>query len=145
LTIIRSGKMPDGSAWDPFEQVLVDRTTGTPFVNEEAPPGRVEFVRQGPNRVEIKTESSVPSLLVLAANHYPGWQAHVDGRRVKTLRVNYNQRGVALRPGKHTVMFNYQPRSAQSGIMISLVTLVALLGWANLEPARPRAGEHVTP
>jgi hypothetical protein len=129
LTIIRSGKMSDGSAWDPLEQVLVERTTGTPILNEEAPPGRVEFVRQEPNRVEIKTESSVPSVLVLAANHYPGWQAQVDGRRVKILRVNYNQRGVTLPRGRHTVMFNYQPRSVQAGIMISLVTLVSLLGW----------------
>lgn len=150
LAIIRAGKMPDGSAWDPLEQVLVERPTGTPFLNEEALPGRVEFVRHEPNRVEIKTESTVPSLLVLAENHYPGWQAHVDGRRVKTLRVNYNQRGVALLRGKHTVMFNYQPWSVQQGIMISLVTLVSLLGWAaagrtwNRHGSAPE-GRHVTP
>ena len=130
LATIRSGKMPDGSAWDPLEHALVERATGVAYPTEKAPAGRVEFVRHEPNRVEIKTESTAPSVLVLAENHYPGWQAHVDGRRVKTLRVNYNQRGVALPRGRHTVMFNYQSRSTQSGIMISLVTLVSLLGWA---------------
>lgn len=130
LAIIRSGKMPDGSAWDPLEQVLVGRTTGIAFPTEQGPRGRVDVVRHEPNRVEINTEATAPSVLVLADNHYPGWQAHVDGRRVKTMRVNYNQRGVALSPGRHTVMFNYQPRSVQLGMMISLVTLVALCGWA---------------
>ncbi len=130
LAIIRSGKLPDGSAWDPLEQVLVERATRVAFPTEKGQESRVEFVRHEPNRVEIKTESNAPSVLVLAENHYPGWQAHVDGRRARTLRVNYNQRGVALPRGRHTVMFNYQPRSVQIGGMISLVTLVALLGWA---------------
>jgi hypothetical protein len=130
LAIIRSGKMPDGSAWDPLEEVLVGRTTGVAFPTEKGPPGRVEVVRHEPNRVEITTEAIGPSVLVLADNHYPGWQAHVDGRRVKTARVNYNQRGVVLSPGRHTVMYNYQPRSVQFGMMVSLVTLVALCGWA---------------
>lgn len=150
LATIRSGKMPDGSAWNPREQALVERATGVAFPTEKAPAGRVDFVRHEPNRVEIKTESTAPSVLVLAENHYPGWQAHVDGRRVKTLRVNYNQRGVTLPRGRHTVMFNYQSRSTQLGVMISLVTLVSLLGWAAAGRTWSRhvpapEGQHVTP
>jgi hypothetical protein len=130
LAAIRSGKMSDGSAWNPLEEVLVERTTALPLSNEEALRGRVHFVRLEPNRIEIATEAAGPAVLVLADNYYPGWQAHVDGRRVKTIRVNYNQRGVSLSAGKHVVMFGYQPNSVQLGIMISLVTLVSLLGWA---------------
>jgi hypothetical protein len=138
LATIRSGKLPDGSAWDPLEQALVERATGVVFPTEKAPAGRVDFARHEPNRVEIKTESAAASVLVLAENHYPGWRAHVDGRSVKMLRVNYNQRGVALPRGRHTVMFNYQSRSSQTGVMISLVTLVLLLGWA----AAGRTSDH---
>jgi hypothetical protein len=130
LAILRSGKLPDGSAWDPLEQVLVERSTGVSFPKEKAPRGRVDFVRHEPNRLEVNAETAVPSVLVLAENYYPGWQAEVDGRPVQTLRVNYNQRGVALSSGKHTVIFRYQPKSVQFGIMISLVTLVWLFGWA---------------
>lgn len=130
LGIIRSGKMPDGSVWDPLEEVLVERTTGVAFPAEKGPRGRADILRHEPNRVEVATEATVPTVLVLAENYYPGWQAHVDGRRVKTMRVNYNQRCVALSAGRHRVMFGYQPRSVQAGMMISLVTLVSLLGWA---------------
>ncbi|HYJ05469.1 MAG TPA: YfhO family protein [Chthoniobacterales bacterium] len=149
LAIIRSGKMPDGSVWDPLEQVLVGRTTGVTFPTEKGPRGRADIVRHEPNRVELTTETTVPTVLVLAENYYPGWQAHVDGRRVKTIRVNYNQRGVVLSRGRHTVMYNYQPRSVQLGFMISLVTLVSLLGWAAAGRAWSRhapvpEGQHVT-
>jgi len=130
LTIIRSGRMPDRSSWDPLEEVLVERPAGVFLPDEKELRGRVDFVRHEPNRLELSAEAAVPSVLVLAENYYPGWQAQLDGRPVKTMRVNYNQRGVAVPPGKHTIVFSYQPRPVQLGIMISLLTLVALFGWA---------------
>lgn len=134
LATIRSGKLPDESAWTPLEQVLVEQTTGVAFPKEKIPAGRVDFVRHEPNRVELTTDAVAPSVLVLAENHYPGWEAQVDGRPSQIVRVNYNQRGVVVSGGKHTVVFRYQPRSIQLGIMISLVTLVLLLWWAQAQP-----------
>ena len=68
-------------------------------------------------------------MLVLSENHYPGWQAEVDGRAVETRRVNYNLRGVELPAGEHTVTFVYRPKSASVGLLVSLLTLAALLLW----------------
>jgi uncharacterized membrane protein YfhO len=46
------------------------------------------------------------------------------------IRVDYNLRGVAVPAGNHLVKFVYQPKSVILGLMISLLTLAALLVWA---------------
>ena len=60
LGVIRSGKLPDGTAWDPLRTALV----GAPLDLHEASvadaSSRAEVVAYEPNRVEIKTTSSEP-------------------------------------------------------------------------------------
>jgi uncharacterized membrane protein YfhO len=85
--------------------------------------------RYEPNRVEVRTAADAPAVLVLGENHYPGWRAEVDGRAVETLRVNYNQRGVALPPGAHEVRFLYRPKSVLLGLLVSLLTAAGLALW----------------
>jgi hypothetical protein len=133
LKIIRSGKTAGGASWNPLEQALVERRTGVSFGKASAAPGesrRAEVTRHEPNRVEVKTECAAPSLLVLSENYYPGWRALVDGQSGKILRVNYNQRGVALPAGNHLVTFIYQPRSVLAGLVVSLLALVTLSFWS---------------
>jgi hypothetical protein len=149
LGIIRFGKTPDGLPWDPLEKALVESSTGVHSSKGDST-GRAEVTRHEPNRVEVKTQAAVPSLLVLAENHYPGWRAKVDGHRTKIMRVNYNQRGVALPGGNHTVSFVYQPKSVLIGLLISLLAIVSLVLWERgLLPGRltgsfggSRKGEH---
>jgi Bacterial membrane protein YfhO len=132
LSIIRSGKTPAGASWNPLEQALVETRTGLDYAKVgESAEGRVaEVTRSESGRIELKTESAAPSLLVLAENHYPGWRASVDGRTAEIVRVNYNQRGVALPAGKHLVTFVYRPISVLVGLAVSLLTLAALWWWA---------------
>lgn len=133
LKIIRSGKTSGGVLWNPLEQALVERSTGVNFGKGGEAPNqsrRAEVTRHEPNQMEVKTECSVPSLLVLSENYYPGWRALVDGQSKKILRVNYNQRGIALPAGNHLVTFVYQPRSALAGLVVSLLALVTLSFWS---------------
>ena len=132
LAIIRSGKMPDGARWDPLKQALVEHTTGINFDIGNELPGQdrhAEVTRNEPNEVEVKTASATPALLVLSANHYPGWRAFVDGQAVEVTRVNYNQRGVALPAGNHLVRFAYQPKSVLLGLVVSFLALASLMWW----------------
>jgi hypothetical protein len=136
LSIIRTGKTPGGAAWHPLETALVESNTGIRFENGNEPPGNAEVMRNEPNRVEVKTESATPAILVLSANHYPGWRASVDGRSVDVIRVNYNLRGVAVPAGDHLVAFVYRPKSVLVGLVISLLVLAALVLWASGVTAR---------
>jgi hypothetical protein len=134
LQIIRSGKISPETKWDPLAEALVERATGVAFPQEKPSPGTAEIIHREPNRVEITTESATPALLILADNFYPGWRAEVDSHPRPIMRVNYNQRGVALAGGRHRVVFSYQPRRILAGLLVSGLSLLLLLWWMNSQP-----------
>jgi Bacterial membrane protein YfhO len=134
LEIIRTGKISADAKWQPLDEVLVERPAGVAFPKEKPPSGRAEITNRTSNRVEVATDSFAPSLLVLADNYYPGWRAEVDGRAARIMRVNYNQRGVALPAGRHLVTFSYQPGSVLAGLLVSGLSLMLLLVWMNCRP-----------
>lgn len=144
LNVIQNARFSDGKAWDPHKVVLteghVDFASTTNDAND--PYASAEVLQAEPNQVIVKTKSAQPAILVLSANHYPGWRAYVDGQFVTNLRVDYNLRGVVLPAGEHTVEFVYRPKSVLIGAVISLLTLIGLLiWWKRLLPERRlRAG-----
>ena len=145
LAVIRSGKFLDGESWNPLQTVFLEAPSGL-NLNTAAISGSAEVIRHEPNRVEVKTASEAPAILVLSANHYPGWRAFVDEQSVEVMRVNYNLRGVALPAGNHVVKFVYQPKSVLIGLLISLTVCALLVSWAgNWRPfiKRPARGNEV--
>ncbi|HEX5709180.1 MAG TPA: YfhO family protein, partial [Pyrinomonadaceae bacterium] len=130
LKTIRTGLLPDGRAWEPRTTAVVDAATANELAGAGlSGGGRAEVMRHEPNRVEVSAEADGAALVVLADNHYPGWRAYLDGRSVETLRVNYNQRGVVIPPGRHIVTFVYRPKSVLFGLLVSLLTAAALAAW----------------
>jgi hypothetical protein len=77
--------------------------------------------------------SSVPS--------WPGWHIRADGKRIAPIRINGAFLGLVLAPGEHHVRVWYAPWSFRIGVVISLITMIALA-----YVARPRIGEprHAT-
>jgi hypothetical protein len=94
LSVIRTGKLPDGNTWDPRQTALIESAVDFQSPAAADPAARAEVTRHDPNRVNVKTTSSTASILILGDNHYPGWRTYVDGRAVETLRVDYNLCGV---------------------------------------------------
>lgn len=130
LDVIRTGVLPDGGVWEPHRTALLEKSLDLNFSGELGDDATATVMEYGPNRLTVKTRASSPSLLVVSENHYPGWRAYLDGRRVEMLRANYNLRGVALPAGEHAVEFVYGPGSVLIGLLLSLVTAAALLYWA---------------
>jgi hypothetical protein len=137
LGVIRTGRLPDGSRWEPQRTALVE--TAQP-ASPHAGGGNVEITSYEANLIELKCSAAAPSILVLAENHYPGWVADVDGRPAEVLRVNYGLRGVFLPAGEHRVEFIYRPKSVLVGIAVSLLTAAAL-AFATFVPTRSRGVE----
>ena len=125
LEVIRSGKFPDGTNWEPERTALINSAIGEKQPGELI--GGVTITKYEPNRIELETKVNQPSILVLSENHYPGWRAYIDGRFTDTLRVDYNLRGVSVPAGEHRIEFVYRPKSVLLGGLISLMALVALL------------------
>jgi uncharacterized membrane protein YfhO len=51
--------------------------------------------------------------------HFPGWQAYLDGERVPSFRADYLFRATRLPSGEHRVEFRYRPRSLLLGALLA--------------------------
>ena len=79
------------------------------------------------NSVSVKAGAKKQSLLVLNDTWYPGWKAFVDGKEQPIVRANLVFRGVFLGPGRHDVLFVYEPWQFKAGAAISIGTLLILI------------------
>lgn len=80
------------------------------------PNDRAEIVAYSPERVQIRTQSAAPALLVLSDSHYPGWSATVDGAPAAIKVVNGLFRGVATPAGAHEIVFTFEPTGWRVGL-----------------------------
>lgn len=83
----------------------------------------------GDARVEVLTESSASSLLVLTDSYHPQWKVSVDGEPRPVLQVNVSMRGVALGPGRHRVVFELDAGWYRWLVALSGAALAAQLVW----------------
>lgn len=107
---------------DVASQALVDRPIPE-LVGVTGEPVPATIVSESALRIEIQATTSQPGLLVLSDSYFPGWTATVNGSPREIHRVDIALRGVLLPSGEHTVVFEYQPRWFQVGVVASLV------GW----------------
>jgi hypothetical protein len=112
---------------EPMETVL-----SHPWVQSPLP----KVVDHSHNRVAIQADLKEQGLLVLADAYYPGWKAFVDGEETKIYQTNYVMRGVLVPAGSHRVEFRYDPISFRIGLIVSLATLVLVLGFLIWDRAR---------
>ena len=72
----------------------------------------VDWVCLDPDHPAMNVTTEAPGLLVITDTWMPGWTAHVDGERTPILEGNLAQRVISLpRPGRHTVVLDYQRRA----------------------------------
>ena len=99
-----------------------------PITPSTAPPELVSAYQwQGMNRLRIEVTAAHPGLLVVNEPFYPDWKTAIDGVPTPTVRVNYLMRGVGIGAGKHTVEMVYEPKSVQTGIIVSVASLILVL------------------
>ena len=117
-------------AFDPRREAVVSVPKDLP-PPAPLPGGEVEctaaITRFTPGEIVITAQSSGPALLVLAETFYPGWRAFVNDVETPVYRTNHALRGVRIEAGKSTIRLVFEPRSAHSGLRVSLA-FTALLG-----------------
>lgn len=115
--------------FDPERTVVVpEGITGLPA---SAPSLRAsaEVVSEAPDRVEVRTTSDRPALLVLADNYYDGWRATVAGVDTPIIRANHTFRAVPVPAGDTEIVFEYAPSDLRLGFYIYLAAMIALFGY----------------
>jgi len=83
-----------------------------------------------PNKIVIEVDSPNQAILVNTDAYYPGWSATLNGNASAIFPVNHAFRGIAVPPGKHTVVMEYFPQSFAAGLGISVATLLSCSGLA---------------
>jgi hypothetical protein len=81
-----------------------------------------------PGRLVIETNATTTTVLVVSEIYYPGWQATIDGQSAAIVATDFLLRGVAVPAGQHRVEMRYTAPAARKGLIISALTLFALIG-----------------
>ena len=112
--------------FDYRKRVILEEKPGLQLKDSELSNEKVSIKQYRENIVSITTSTTANGLLVLSDNYYPGWKAYVDGKQTQIYRANYTFRSIFLPKGRHSIIFEYQPQSLKTGIIISLVSLTIL-------------------
>lgn len=124
---IRILREPD---FDPGTEVLLAAehvvTTQPPAEGADT----VEVLDYDSCKVVVRVQAEADGYLVLTDAWYPGWRARVDSQESPLLRADLLFRAVYLPAGAHLVEFSYTPRSFHVGLLISVVSLLIICGFA---------------
>jgi hypothetical protein len=93
----------------------------------QGPAGQVEITERQPNTVTLRADLSGPGYVVLLDRYDSNWHARIDGREVPVLRANQLFRAVYAQPGQHVIAFYYRQQGLLAGILITCITIGALL------------------
>jgi hypothetical protein len=69
----------------------------------------VKVIMNDNNTIKLEVSPKKKSLLILSDTFFPDWKATIDGQETAIYPVNINERTVLVKPGKHTVEFDYIP------------------------------------
>jgi hypothetical protein len=130
--------------FDPFKLALLEVSPGElPSLDSTVAPGEVKQLTYKPNALELVTESVGRALLVISQTNYPGWIATIDGHPTNLYTTDYVVQGVAVPAGRHVVELRYTAPEAKKGAIISVVTLILLVGIAVMSRRRARGSGAV--
>jgi hypothetical protein len=80
------------------------------------------------NKLHIETNADSKTILIVSEVNYPGWVATVDGNPATIYQADYVLRGVEVPAGSHQVVMRYTAPAARRGAIISLATLLFVIG-----------------
>jgi hypothetical protein len=135
-------------SFDPRREVVVERDQpGVAAVGDGGAPvhGTATVARETNSSVTLSAMLSRRGLVVLNDDFTDGWSVTVDGRAAPAVHVNDVMRGVIVGPGRHTVVWRYRVPGLAAGAILSLVSLVALLGAGVALVVRRRRGDAAAP
>ncbi len=91
--------------------------------------GGIAVVEDSSNgEIVIEVNAAGAAYLLLLDTYYPGWIAEVDGDPVPVLRANRAFRAIKIEAGQHVVRWHYRPVSLRIGGLISVLSLLGVVG-----------------
>ena len=102
----------------PGDTVIIDNSF-KPIAGADPVPDSsaiVQLVSYDNDEIKYSTQSATNQFVVFSEIYYPaGWNAYIDGKRTDYVKVNYVLRGMPVPPGKHEIVFKFEPASYSNG------------------------------
>ena len=118
----------DAFEFDPARVALVPPGTSLALDQPSAGEiGSVDLVSRTPGSLSLTVDSPADGLLVLSEVHYPGWRAMVGGSAAPIIQTDHILRGIPVPAGKHQVQLVFRPVTFTVGVVLSGITLGALV------------------
>ena len=89
--------------------------------------GLSDVVIEG-NSVKGSITAKENQMLCITVPYSKGWTAYIDGKESRLYQVNTLYSGVYLTPGEHTVEMKYHTPYFREGAVMSLISLILVLG-----------------
>jgi hypothetical protein len=86
----------------------------------------VKTLKYEPNSIELSTQASRVSLLVLSETNYPGWKAWLDDQPTPIYSTDIALRSVVIPAGAHRVRMEFRPLILPISLGISLASAILL-------------------
>ena len=86
----------------------------------------VTLKKYEPNELTYDVQSDKGGVIVFSEIYYPGWTATVDGADVELGRANYILRALNVKPGHHTVVLTFKPKSVDNTETVAYIAYVVL-------------------
>ena len=123
-------KRPD---FNPVTDLLIDEplqdVSKIPNQSPRLAENQVLAYQWTPGATKMKLNITKPMFLVISEIYYPGWKCRLNSVAQKVYRADYILNAVYLPTGTHDLEFYYAPFSFFAGLWISILSLVALLGY----------------
>lgn len=112
--------------FDPQKTVILDALPECELGTGAEQTAEAQIVAAEPGYWQIQTDSTSPTILVLAETDYPGWRVEIDGQAAENLRAYTTLRAVCVPQGMHEITWSYVPSIYLWGGLVSLAALLLL-------------------
>lgn len=93
-------------------------------------------------RVNFKTNAEEGEYLLTTIPYESGWEAYVNGKKTEIYQADDIFISIPLSEGENTIVFEYHVKGRKEGIIISIVSLLILVGyWCWTKKKRKNKGE----
>lgn len=79
------------------------------------------------NLISIETDNNNDGFLVISNAYHPGWHIYIDNAEQELYEVNGGLCGVSVPKGKHSITVKYWPKSVETGIRVSLISIFSAI------------------
>jgi hypothetical protein len=101
---------------------------------------RVEISRPAAGALNVAAQNANRRFLVISEIWHPGWSAVVDGRLATLYQTDIALQGLWLEPGSHKIQLRYWPPGLTAGLIITVLTVMAIAGLLLFKLLRSSAG-----